>query len=578
MADASTGSGRPDREKAAASPPAKKSTAKKATAKKATAKKTTAKKATAKKATAKKATAKKATAKKATAKKATAKKATAKKAAPPDPAPPAAAAPPVRPPEAPPGDAAAPPVESDEALRFPPDPTVVERPWTDSYPPLVPQTYPYPDVALTRLLDDAAKDFPDSIATEFAGRTLTYRRLLDQVDRFASALQTLGLSKGDRVGLAMPNCPQHVIAFYAVLRIGAIVVEHDPGADEDVLSYEIDTAGCKALVVADPVYAKVANLKGRLRTVEHVIATAVGEYMPQLVGLAFGVRHRRNPEVVFRIPEGEGVLRFVELVRRHPPTATQVPVEPATDTAVVAFEQDTRQRRAVMLSHRNLLANVFQVRLWVPDMQAGRETLLCAVPFWEPFGITTGISLGALSAATMSLTFRFDRDEVLGTIAKRKPTIFPASSTMVEALSAAPQLRKADLSSLRAVLCHGAVLQADVAKTFEDASGGRVREMLALLQASGVTHANPIYGKVKAERVGLPLTDTVCVVVGRDGRVLEQGRAGELVIHGPQVMQGYWQRPEDTAAEVVDGWLRTGLLAEIDDEGYVAMLGRVRAG
>ena len=566
MADAATGSGRPDGESGDApsggTPPAKKSTAKKAAAKKTTAKKTTAKKATAKKAAAKKTTAKKATAKKTAA-----KKTTAKKTQTPGP-PPAGAA----------GDDTPEPEAPDDRLRFPPDPGEVSMPWLASYPPLVPKTYPYPDVALTRLLDDAAKDFPDSIATEFAGRTLTYRRLLDQVDRFASALQTLGIRKGERVGLVLPNCPQHVIAFFAVLRIGAIVVEHDPTADEDVLSYEIDTAGCRALVIADPVYQKVSALKGRVRSVEHVIGTALGEYMPQVTALAYNVRNRNNPEIVYRIDEEEGVLRFVDLIRRHPPTATQVPVEPAQDTALLAFEQDTRERRAVMLSHRNLLANVFQVRLWVPDMQAGRETLLCATPFWEPFGITTGISLGALSAATLSLIPRFDRDDMLATIAKRKPTIFPATSTMVEALASAPQLRKVDLSSLRAVLCHGAVLQPDVVRNFEAASGGRVREMLALLQAAPVTHANPVYGKAKAERVGLPLTDTVCAVVDRDGHVVDQGRAGELVIHGPQVMQGYWQRPEDTAREVVKGWLRTGLLAEVDSDGYVALLGRVRSG
>jgi long-chain acyl-CoA synthetase len=611
VADAETGSGRAEGEPEAPAPApgsgssaagkaapskraAKKSagkqgTAKKTTAKKTTAKKTTAKKATAKKATAKKTTAKKTTGKKATGKKTTAKKTTAKKATaerttptPPSPAPPRPApeTPEVRaaagsgePASASPADDR--PKAAGRVRQAPPDPATADLPWLESYPPLVPPSYPYPEVALTRLLDDAAKDFPESTATEFAGRTLTYRRLLDQVDRFATALHALGIGAGDRVGVALPNCPQQVIAVFGILRAGAVVVEHDHTADEDVLAYEIDTAGCRAVVISDPVYAKIGALKGRLASLEHVIATSPAEFLPPLAARVFAVRHRNDPTRVYRIAAEEGVLRFTELIRRHPPTAPQAHTAPRHDLALLAFEPDTRERRAVMLTHHNLIANVFQIRLWIPDMQAGREILLCTAPFSEPFGLVTGMCLALLSAATMSLLMESDPAQTLAAIARRKPTIWPTSAARVAELAGLSQLRKVDLQSLRAVLCHGSELEADQAREFESATGGRVRTCLSILRATGVTHANPIYGKIRADRVGLPLTDTVCTVVDRDGAVVDQGRPGELLIHGPQVMHGFWNHPADTARVLEGGWLRTGLLAEIDAEGYAAVLGRV---
>lgn len=508
--------------------------------------------------------------KKPAAKKAASKKTAAKKAVA---APPPAAEMP-QPPEPPPPPA--PP-----APTFPPQPEDVDRPWVASYPPLVPASYPYPDVPLTRLLDDAAKDFPDSVAIDFLGRTLTYRRLLDQVDRFATALQALGVAKGDRVGIALPNSPQHVVALFATLRVGAIAVELDLSLDERGLAARINDAGCRVLVVLDPVYAKIERLKGHVHTVEHVVGTAVADSLSPVAAAAFNWRHRRNTGLIRKIPEDEGVLRLPELVRRHPPTATQVPVTPGDDVALLAYPRGTHGApRAVMLTHRNLLANVFQVRLWVPDVQAGRETILCAVPFFEPFGLLTSLCLGILSAATMALVPSFDRDGLLQQIGKVKPTLFPATGEMVGDLVSAPNLRKHDLSSVRACLCDSSSLAPEVVKAFEEATGGRLREGLSLPEATALTHANPIYGKAKADRAGLPLSDTVCALVDPDNRtqVAPADQPGILAICGPQVMKGYWRRPDDTAAALVDGWLLTGLLAQADEDGYFCILGPAPAG
>jgi long-chain acyl-CoA synthetase len=560
--------GRPDRPAPARKAAAKKATAKKATAKKATAKKATAKKATAKKATAKKATAKKATAKKATAKKATARKATARKAT--------AKRATARQATAAPAPETTPVPPAPEGRGAMPDPTTVERTWLASYPPGVPETYEYPLVPLTRLLDDAAQDFPETTALDFLGARLTYRQLLDQVDRFASALRGLGVGRGDRVGIILPNCPQHVVAIFAALRIGAVVAENNPLYTAAELEHQLNDAGCKVVICLDPVYAKLVTLKGRLPTVEHIIATGIQDALPFPKSVLFPLKGRRDGTYA-KIDESEGVLRMSDLIARTAPTAAQEVLEPATDLAMLVYTGGTTGvSKGVMLTHENLVTNAFQARLWLPDIQAGRENILCVMPFFHSYGLTTCLTLGVLSAATLTLLPRFDRDMVLKTIDKQKPTLFPGVPTIYVALNSAPDVRKYDLSSVRACLSGAAALPVEVARTFEELTGGKLREGYGLTETSPLTHANPIYGRAKKGSIGLPVTDTVCALrdVDDPSKPAAPGEPGELAIFGPQVMKGYWNRPEETARVLHDGWLLTGDIATVDDEGYFAIVDR----
>ncbi len=458
-----------------------------------------------------------------------------------------------------------------------PDPAQVERTWLASYPPGVPETYPYPEVPLTRLLDDAAKDFPQQVAIEFLGKTMTYKQLLDQVDRFATALRNLGVNKGDRVGIVLPNCPQHVIAIFAALRIGAIVAENNPLYTETELEHQINDAGCKVLVILDPVYQKIGKLKGRLRTVEHVVSTGLQDYLPGAKSKLFALKYRKDPSVYYQIPAGEGVQRFTELIARTPPTATQVDVDPRDDLAMLVYTGGTTGvSKGVMLTHYNLVTNAFQGRLWMPDVQAGRENVLCVMPFFHSYGLTTCLTLGMLSAATLTLLPRFERDTVLKTIDKRKPTLFPGVPTIYVALNGAPNVKKFDLTSIRACLSGAAPLPVEVATTFENLTGGKLREGYGLTETSPITHANPIYGKAKKGHIGLPVTDTVCTLLDLEdpSRPAPPGEPGELAIWGPQVMKGYWNRPDETEQVLKDGWLLTGDIASMDDEGYFAIVDR----
>ncbi len=457
-----------------------------------------------------------------------------------------------------------------------PDPTGVERPWLLSYPPGVPQAYEYPLVPLTRLLDDAAQDFPEITAVHFLGYELTYRELIDQVDRFASALRSLGVAKGDRVGLILPNCPQHVVALFGALRIGAVVAECNPMHSEAELEHQLNDAGCKVVVCLDPVYQRLAKLKGRLRTVKHIIATGVHDALPFPKNLLFPLKGKRDG-THYKIPDSEGVLRFVDLIARHAPMVAQAEVDPREDVALLLYTGGTTGvSKGVMLTHFNLVANAFQGRLWMPDIQAGRENVLCVMPFFHAYGLTTCLTLGVLAAATLTLLPRFDRELVLKAIDKQKPTLFPGVPTLYVALNNAPSVAKHDLSSIRACLSGAAPLPVEVAARFEELTGGKLREGYGLTETSPLTHANPIYGKAKKGSIGLPVTDTYCSLRDLEDplRPAAAGEPGELAIHGPQVMKGYWNQPEETEQVLRDGWLLTGDVARMDDEGYFAIVDR----
>jgi long-chain acyl-CoA synthetase len=457
-----------------------------------------------------------------------------------------------------------------------PRPDEVPRPWLASYPPAVPETYSYPLVPLTRLLDDAAQDLPMTPAVEFLGYSLTYRELLDRIDRLAVALGKLGVGKGDRVGVILPNCPQHVIAIFAILRLGAIVVENNPLYTAEELEHQINDAGCRVLICLDPVYKKLAVLKGRLTSVEHILATGIEDALPFPKNVLFPLKGRRDGSY-YKIPESEGVHRLADLIRRSAPTVVQTEVDPQEDVAMLLYTGGTTGvSKGVMLTHFNLVANAFQARLWMPDIQAGRENMLCVMPFFHAYGLTLGLTMGVLSAATLTLLPRFDRDAVLKTIDRRHPTLFPGVPTVYVALNNAPNLRKHDLSSIRACLSGAAPLPVEVAKQFESVTGGKLREGYGLTESSPLTHANPIYGKAKRGSIGLPVTDTICALRDLEDptKPAAPGEPGELAVTGPQIMKGYWNRPDETAEVLRDGWLLTGEVAQVDEEGYFSIVDR----
>ena len=457
-----------------------------------------------------------------------------------------------------------------------PDPAGIERPWLASYPPGVPPTYQYPDVPLTRFLDDAARDFPDLVAVHFEGAELTYAQLLDQVDRLATALADLGVAKGEPVAVILPNIPANVIATFAILRLGAVVVQVNPVYTEDELQAQLADSGCAVACCLAATLPRLNAVRARLPQLRHVIATGLQEWLPRRKRLLFPLLARRSGSYR-RVTARDEALSLTELVDAAAPIARQAQVH-RDDVAVLQYTGGTTGvSKGVMLTHGNLVANSFQARLWVPDMRAGKERILAAMPFFHIYALTLGMFTAMLSAATLVLMARFDAEAALALIDDQRPTLFPGVPTMYRAIIDHPAVSSYDLSSIRACVSGAAPLPEEVSRRFEEITGGaRLREGYGLSEAGPLTHANPIYGRSVRGKIGLPVTDTVAIVVDPEEptRVLAPGERGELAIHGPQVMAGYWKQPDETAQVLRDGWLLTGDIAVMSEDGTFEIVDR----
>ena len=451
----------------------------------------------------------------------------------------------------------------------------VTTPWLDSYPPGVPEHVDVPAANLAALLDDAARDFPHAPALHFEGRTTSYAQLADQAWRLATALAGLGVGKGTRVGLILPNCPQAVIALFATLRLGATVVQNNPLYTERELAHQLGDAGVEVVVCLDLVYQKVKALRGQT-AIREVIVTSVLDELPA-IKRALAPYTKRGKAAGVAIGRDEPVRRWREVLGSATARLPEAAVDPDRDLALLQYTGGTTGiSKGVMLSHANLRANVEQVRAWFPDADPGREVMMAVLPFFHVYGLTVCLLLGVRLGAALVLLPRFNLDGVLAAIDRFRPTLFPGVPTMYVAINNAVEKGGHDLSSIKACLSGAAPLPMEVAERFERFSGGRLVEGYGLTESSPVAIANPIYGKRKAGTIGMPLPDTVARVAdpADPARTLPVGEAGELAIAGPQVMLGYWNRPEETAEVLRDGWLLTGDMAVMDEEGYFAIVDR----
>jgi long-chain acyl-CoA synthetase len=451
----------------------------------------------------------------------------------------------------------------------------VTTPWLDSYPPGVPEHVDVPAANLAALLDDAARDFPHAPALHFEGRTTSYAQLADQAWRLATALAGLGVGKGTRVGLILPNCPQAVIALFATLRLGATVVQNNPLYTERELAHQLGDAGVEVVVCLDLVYQKVKALRGQT-AIREVIVTSMLDELPA-IKRALAPYTKRGKAAGVAIGRDEPVRRWREVLGSATARLPEAAVDPDRDLALLQYTGGTTGiSKGVMLSHANLRANVEQVRAWFPDADPGREVMMAVLPFFHVYGLTVCLLLGVRLGAALVLLPRFNLDGVLAAIDRFRPTLFPGVPTMYVAINNAVEKGGHDLSSIKACLSGAAPLPMEVAERFERFSGGRLVEGYGLSESSPVAIANPIYGKRKAGTIGMPLPDTVARVADPvdPARTLPVGEAGELAIAGPQVMLGYWNRPEETAEVLRDGWLLTGDMAVMDEEGYFAIVDR----
>lgn len=462
------------------------------------------------------------------------------------------------------------------AARRPPLPEagVIPRPWIGAYPPGVPPTYQVPHVALPRFLDDAARDFPDRPALVVDGRVTSFVTLRERVDRLAGALRELGVAAGDRVLVALPLGEPAPIALFAVWRLGAAAVPVDPDTRGDLFA-----AVARDAEVAAAIGTRwaLASLHGEDAAPAITVEVRGDEWVPRRL-------RDRLPRPAFDTLPGRGVLRpavpdgthrLAELLERHGDQRIGSDIAPS-ETAVLAYRPRARELRGVVLTHANLVSNAFQGRLWVPDVQAGRERILVTDPLHLTVPLTLGLLTGVLSAATLVMVHRPDASTLTAIVEREQPTLWPTGPDRLPQLLGSGDRRR-DLSSLRVIVTGGAPVDPQTAADVERRTGGaRVREGYGLAEASPLTHAQPVYGRVKPGAIGLPVTDTVAVIVDQDDLAtpVPVGEPGMLLVSGPQVASGYWRRPEATATTFREGWLVTGDLATVDASGAFCLVGR----
>jgi long-chain acyl-CoA synthetase len=451
----------------------------------------------------------------------------------------------------------------------------VATPWLDSYPPGVPEHVEVPGGNLARLLDDAARDYPSAPALHFQGRTVSYAQLAEQAWRFAGALAGLGVGKGTKVGLVLPNCPQVVIAFFGAMRLGAVVVQNNPLYTKRELGHQLGDAGVEVVICLDLAYERIKAVREQ-SAIREVVVTSLLDELPA-VRRVIAPYTRRGKAAAAAIGKDEPVRRWRDLMASAITRAGEAEVDPAGDLALLQYTGGTTgSSKGVMLSHRNLRANTEQVRAWFPDADPGREVMMAVLPFFHAYGLTVCLLLGVRLGAALVLLPRFDLDQVMAAVDRHRPTLFPGVPTMYVAINNEVAKGGHDLSSIKACLSGAAPLPLEVAERFERYSGGRLVEGYGLSECSPVALANPIYGKRKAGTIGMPLPDTLARVVDAadPDSLPPAGEPGELAIKGPQVMRGYWNRPEESAQVLRDGWLLTGDLALMDDEGYFQIVDR----
>lgn len=456
------------------------------------------------------------------------------------------------------------------------------KPWLRFYPAGVPEEVDVPPVPLTALLDDAAARYPRRRALAFFGRTLTYQQLRTTIDHAAAGLRRLGVNKGDRVAIILPNCPQQVITFYAALRLGAVVVQHNPLYTPPELHHQLVDCGAKVAVVFDRAYEALAEALPGTR-LEHVVVTSLVDYLPRRKRLALRLPLKRaremRQELVADLPDEADVLPFGELLRADTERLRPAVVDPVRDLALLQYTGGTTgSPKGAMLSHRNLVANAYQTKAWDPQIREGKEVTVAVLPLFHAFGLTFCLTTTLLIGGTIVLLPRFDVDMLLGTIDKWKPTILPGVPPIYAQLIGSPQARKHKLGSIRTCVSGAMRLPRETVRDFQAATGARLVQGYGLTETSPVAMANPLDGNARHVSVGVPVPSTQARIVSETDpdTVMPVGAAGELVVRGPQAFQGYWNQLQDSAQVLRGGWVHTGDIAFMSPDGFFTLIDRKR--
>jgi long-chain acyl-CoA synthetase len=451
------------------------------------------------------------------------------------------------------------------------------RPWLDSYAPGVPHEIDEQTGSLPDLIAESVAAYPTNIALEFFGATTTYAKLGDEIDRAAEGLRALGITAGDPVALVLPNCPQHVVAFYAVLRLGGIVVEHNPLYTPRELRHQFEDHGAKFVIAWEKVVETIQDFPADLLPTIIAVDITRGMSLVTQIMLRLPVARARESRAALTT-RVSGVIPWKQIVESAP-IADSVAGPSVNDVAVIQYTSGTTGfPKGAALTHLNLAANAAQARAWVPTVPRGSSVVYAVLPLFHAYGLTLCLAFAMSMGSRLVLFPRFDPELVLSVVKKRPPTFLPAVPPIYERLMAAAAEKGVSLDGIQIAISGAMPLRASVVEPWEALTGGYLVEGYGLSETSPVLIANPVAPTRVAGAVGLPLPSTLVRVVDPENPTVDvpKGERGELVVKGPQVFSSYWKKPEETAAVFTEGWFRTGDIVTIDEAGFVRVVDRIK--
>ena len=450
-----------------------------------------------------------------------------------------------------------------------------DKPWLASYEKGVPEHLDFEEVYLTDFLENSAAQFPDNMALLFQGYKVTYRELKNMVDCFATALAGLGIKKGDSVAILLPNVIPCVVAYYAILKIGGIAVMNNPLYSDRELEHQFNNSESKLLITLDLLGNRMIDLRPKT-SIKQIIYTSIGDYLPFPKNLLFPLVAKKK-KLAADVKSAENLYKWKEVLAGASPNPPKVKLS-FEDVAMYQYTGGTTGvSKGVMLTHSNLSKQVQQSRAWFPTFNAGEEIMLGALPFFHVFGLSTVMNYAIYMGWGDVLVPKPQPEQLLEAIGKFKPTFAPLVPTMYIGMLGHPKIKDTDMTSIKGCFSGSAPLPVEVIRDFEQKTGSVIVEGFGLTESTPVTHINPFAGgKRKVGSIGLPISDTEARIVSLDDGTTDMpvGEIGEIIIKGPQVMKGYWQMPEETAETLKDGWLYTGDIAKMDEEGYFFIVDR----
>lgn len=454
---------------------------------------------------------------------------------------------------------------------------MTDRPWLARYDVGVPKSIEYPDEPVFYFLEESARKYPERPCTIFKGARITYREMSVLTDRLAAGFASLGIKKGDRVGIFIPNTPQFVMAYFAILKIGGIVVATNPMYSPREIIHQSNDSGIEVMVVMSNFYNRIKGVQPETK-IRTVVVTNLKETLPPITAFLFTLL--REKKGGFRVELADGDIWMQDLIDRYQADdRPKVDVGPNDEALFQYSGGTTGTPKAAIALHRNLVANTLQIREWMTSCVDGEEVVLMALPLYHVYGMVAGLNFAMRAgAALVMVPDARDINDNLVNIQKYKATIFPAVPSLYNAINNWPDVLagKFDLSSIKACISGSAPLMRETKEKFEELTGGVVFEGFGLSETPTATHCNPLAGENRTGSIGLPLPDVDARIISLDDEVtvLPPGEVGELVIKGPQVFKGYHNMPTETNNALRDGWLYTGDIATMDDDGYFYIVDR----